>query len=381
MGDWEQGRLVSVVVPTRDRAPMLARSLAALAAQTHSPLEVIVVDDGSTDDTPAVIERSRSAHPTLAFISLRNDPPRGANPSRNRGIALARGEFVAFEDDDCIADPRWVEQLVAAFTSARVGAVTGTVIDAAPRNIYDLALAGTHLVSGDRHANRVVACNMCVRRALLPGKLDEDRAQVSADMSVSGRGDEEDLYLKLKAEGFEVLIARDARTLHIHHHTRSSFYRQAKAGGGSAARLGYKYRLAPRLELLCLASGYLFGLGAVLVPLMLVPSAACFGLFAGATLVYNEIWRKGKSWGQAWRIAPVMIGYYHARTYGYFRQLARLALGVDRLERVRLPGVLHRESLFRPPGRARGGMRVGNPSSISPASRRVCALPGFGPIR
>mgnify|MGYP002364360239 CR=1 FL=1 len=346
-------QLVSVVVPTRDRAPMLARCLDALAAQTHTPLEVIVVDDGSTDDTPAVIERFRRAHPHLAFTGLRNDPPRGANPSRNRGIALARGAFVAFEDDDCIADPDWVEQLVSAFVSARVGAVTGTVLDPPPRNIYDLALAGTHLVSGTGQARRVVACNMCVRRALLPGKLDEDRARVSGDMSVSGRSDEEDLYLKLKAEGFDVLIAREARTLHIHHHARGSFYRQAKESGGAAARLGYKYGLPPRLELLCLASGHLFALGALPAPVMLAPSVVCFGLFAGATLVYNEIWRKGKSWRQALRIAPVMVGYYHARTYGYLLQLARLALGIDQLERVRLPGVHERESRFHPRGRAR----------------------------
>jgi glycosyltransferase involved in cell wall biosynthesis len=312
---------------------MLERCLTALAAQTYTKLEVVVVDDCSPDGTPAMIERFRAAHPSLAITALRNEPQRGANPSRNRGIGASKGEIVAFEDDDCIADPRWIEETVKAFVSERVGAVTGIVLDPAPKNIYDLAFGGTHLVYGKEHANRVVGCNMAVRRALLEGKLDEDRAQVSSDMTVSGRGDEEGLYLKLKAEGWEVRIAREAKTLHVHHYSRSSFYRQAWKGGGSAARVGYKYRLPVRLELVCLLGGWVFLGGTLITPWSVVPSAACFGAFAAGALAYNEVGRKGKTVGQALRIAPVMTAYYHLRAYGYFRQWTRLLLGVDKLER------------------------------------------------
>jgi glycosyltransferase involved in cell wall biosynthesis len=291
--------LVSVVVPTHNRADMLVRCLEALAAQSYAPLEVIVVDDGSRDDTPGALERFKQAHPNLALVTFRNEPQRGANASRNRGIAASRGELVAFEDDDCVADPGWVAGLVAAFSSERVGAVSGMVDDPAPKNIYDLAFGGTHRVYGKLHASRLTGCNMCVRRALLEGKLDEDRAPVSSDMSVSGRGDEEDLYLKLKAEGHEVHVAPEARVLHVHYYSRSSFFRQAYKGGGSAARFGYKYHLPLRPELVCLAGGYAFALGAFANPWSLLPSATCFGLFAGATLVYNEIWRKKKTPAQA----------------------------------------------------------------------------------
>jgi len=333
--------LVSVVVPTHARCEMLERCLDALAAQTYRNLEVVVVDDCSPDGTQAMIERFRAAHPTLAITALRNDPQRGANPSRNRGIAASKGEIVAFEDDDCIADPRWIEETVKAFVSEQVGAVTGIVLDPPPKNIYDLAFGGTHLVYGKEHANRVVGCNMAVRRSLLGGKLDEDRAQVSSDMTVSGRGDEEGLYLKLRAEGWEVRIAREAKTLHVHHYSRSSFYRQALKGGGSAARVGYKYRLPVRIELVCLLGGWVFLGGSVIAPFSIKPwsllaSGACFGAFAAGALAYNEIGRKGKTVGQALRIAPVMTAYYHLRAYGYFRQWTRLALGIDELERERL---------------------------------------------
>jgi glycosyltransferase involved in cell wall biosynthesis len=328
--------LVSVVVPTRNRADLLVQNLEALAAQTYRNLEVLVIDDASTDETPEVLAHFAKAHPDLALTVLRNSPQRGANPSRNRGIKASRGSLVAFEDDDCIAEHDWIEKLVRQFVSPQVGAVTGLVEDPEPRNIYDLGFRGTHRVYGETHATRLVACNMCVRRELLEGKLDEDRAEVSADMSVSGRGDEEDLYLKLRAGGYEVRIAHDAKVLHVHYYSRSSFFRQAWKGGRATAKLGYKYHLKPRYELLCLAAGDALLLGSAVNPLLLVPAAGSFGAFTAGALVYNEIWRKKKTPLQALKIAPVMTAYYQVRTAGYVVQTARLWLGVERMERFRL---------------------------------------------
>lgn len=315
--------LVSVVIPTFNRADLVGQCLEALAEQSYVPMEVIVVDDCSTDGTPAVLAEFKSAHPELALRTFRNTTQRGANPSRNRGIDESKGQLIAFEDDDCIAEPEWIERLVDGFISDRVGAVTGLVEDPEPRNIYDLAFGGTHRVYGTTTATRLVACNMCVRRHLLDGALDEDRAEVSSDNSVSGRGDEEGLVIKLNREGWEMRVAPSARVLHVHYYSRSSFYRQAFRSGRSAARVGLKYQLPLRPELLCLLLGYLGLPLAMLGAWGLVPSAVSFALFGGATLVYNEIWRKGKTLPEAVRIAPVMTAYYHLRAYGYFREHLR----------------------------------------------------------
>lgn len=328
--------LVSVIVPTHGRASMLERCLTALAAQSYAPLEVVVIDDGSPDDTQAMLERFARAHPQLRLQVLRNQPQIGANPSRKRGIAQSHGSLIAFEDDDCIAEPRWVEQLVAGFASDRVGAVTGIVEDPEPRNVYDLAFRGTHRVFGRVHATRLVAGNMCVRRELLEGALDGDRAEVSADLSVSGRGDEEDLFLKLKRKGFEVRVAHDAKVLHVHYYDRRAFFRQALRGGAATAKLGYKYYLPPRIELLCLAGGYVFLLATPLHLGFILPSLLCFGMFAAGALAYNEVVRKNKTVLEAIRSAPMMTAYYHVRAYGYFKQYARLLLGLDDITRVRV---------------------------------------------
>jgi len=87
---------VSVVVPTRNRPAMLERALRSVLAQTFLDFEVVVVDDGSTPPAADVVERL--CDPRLRL--LRFDPGRGAGAARNAGIAEARGEWIAFLDDD-----------------------------------------------------------------------------------------------------------------------------------------------------------------------------------------------------------------------------------------------------------------------------------------
>ncbi|TMA54760.1 MAG: glycosyltransferase family 2 protein, partial [Deltaproteobacteria bacterium] len=91
---------VSVVVPTFNRAHVLGASLASLLAETGVDLELIVVDDGSTDDTAAWLE----AHPDPRVRAIRG-PHAGIAAARNRGLAAARAPFVAFHDSDDLALP------------------------------------------------------------------------------------------------------------------------------------------------------------------------------------------------------------------------------------------------------------------------------------
>lgn len=90
--------LVSVVLPTRNRSHLLARAVHSVLAQSYENLELIVVDDGSTDGTPRAM--ADIADPRVRY--LRNDRPMGAAAARNRGISAAGGVYVAFHDDDDI---------------------------------------------------------------------------------------------------------------------------------------------------------------------------------------------------------------------------------------------------------------------------------------
>ncbi|MBX6422444.1 glycosyltransferase [Thermosulfurimonas sp. F29] len=99
--------LVSVVIPTYNRARFLREALASVLAQTYRPLEIIVVDDGSTDETPRLI----TAYPVIYHRKARGGPA----SARNRGILLSRGELVAFLDSDDLWLPEKVSRQVEFF--------------------------------------------------------------------------------------------------------------------------------------------------------------------------------------------------------------------------------------------------------------------------
>jgi glycosyltransferase involved in cell wall biosynthesis len=99
---------VSVIIPTYNRAGSLPHTVASILQQTHPPLEVIIVDDGSTDDTEAVC--AGLPHP-VRYVCQANG---GVSAARNRGIGEARGEWVALADSDDLWTPRKLEVQLAA---------------------------------------------------------------------------------------------------------------------------------------------------------------------------------------------------------------------------------------------------------------------------
>lgn len=111
--------LVSVIIPTYNSAASLNRCLGALVAQKAPvPVEVVVVDDGSTDDTAAVCEGRAG----VRYVRQEN---RGPAAARNLGVREARGEIVLFTDADCEPEPDWVAQMVAPFSEEGVIGVKG----------------------------------------------------------------------------------------------------------------------------------------------------------------------------------------------------------------------------------------------------------------
>lgn len=112
---------VSVVIPTYNRADSLTRCLESLPWD----VEVIVIDDGSTDHTPQVVQAVK--HPRLRYIRKPNGGPASA---RNVGIRHAHGGVVAFTDDDCVPTPEWPHRLADRLLRepTSVGGVGGTVL-------------------------------------------------------------------------------------------------------------------------------------------------------------------------------------------------------------------------------------------------------------
>lgn len=120
---------VSVVISVQNRSRMLRDCFAGLAAQTlpRDRFEVVVIDNCSTEDLGPVIEEARTAL-GLDIRSERTTADRGPAPARNRGVALARGEIIAFTDSDCRPVPGWLEAGLRPFDDPAVSLVSGPVL-------------------------------------------------------------------------------------------------------------------------------------------------------------------------------------------------------------------------------------------------------------
>jgi glycosyltransferase involved in cell wall biosynthesis len=106
-------------LPVRNRAAWIARAVESVLLQTYRPLELIVVDDGSTDSTLQVLRQFGSQ------ISVLSQPPAGAYAARNAGLARARGEFVAFIDSDDAWLPSRLSVQMPLMSRPEVGLVFG----------------------------------------------------------------------------------------------------------------------------------------------------------------------------------------------------------------------------------------------------------------
>jgi glycosyltransferase involved in cell wall biosynthesis len=115
------GPLVSVILPTRDRALTLKRAIESVLGQTYGARELIVVDDGSTDDTMRVLERFGEQ------ITVLTQPPAGPYAARNLALDHAQGDLVAFIDSDDAWHPDRLASQLPLLARAQVGLVFGDV--------------------------------------------------------------------------------------------------------------------------------------------------------------------------------------------------------------------------------------------------------------
>ncbi|MBI4021208.1 MAG: glycosyltransferase [Candidatus Aenigmarchaeota archaeon] len=149
--------MISVIIPAHNRPQELARVLQALREQTVPPGEVVVVDDSVPPLAP-------EAFPGLRVVQL---PPTSHSVARNKGVAAARGDIIAFTDDDCVPARDWIERLTARFRDPAVIGVEG-------KTTADRMGPGFHATENLRGGN-YPTCNLALRKAALQavGGFDE----------------------------------------------------------------------------------------------------------------------------------------------------------------------------------------------------------------
>jgi glycosyltransferase involved in cell wall biosynthesis len=200
--------VVSVVVPTHDRADYLEVTLSSLLDQNfEEPYEVIVVDDGSRDSTAEVIRR----HGLQAIV---HDPPRGPNAARNAGVRAAAADLIVLVDDDIRAPREWLRELVEGArrhpeAEAFGGPIRARLEGPAPRSCGREKPPITTLDLGpeDAEAELVWSANMLLRRSAFERAGDFDERLPTG-------GDEEEWLRRLAARGGRVMYIAAAPVDH-----------------------------------------------------------------------------------------------------------------------------------------------------------------------
>src|SRR5579884_822004 len=120
---------VSIVIPTYNRAELLERCLHSLLQVDYPYLEIVVVDDGSTDETALILERMAQEFAAKGIVLRveKHASRQGVGASRNTGARAASQEILAFIDSDCVASEHWLKELVPAFERKSLGAVGGMI--------------------------------------------------------------------------------------------------------------------------------------------------------------------------------------------------------------------------------------------------------------
>lgn len=199
--------LVSIVVPAFNAERFLSRTLASAQRQTHNRLEIIIVDDGSTDGTRSIVESIAAQDDRVRIVSVKNG---GVASARNVGIDEAKGEFIAFLDSDDLWHPEKIADQVAALT---VRNTNGAVASYTLMRLIDVHDRFLHNGSGVGHSGYIFARHLFSRpvgngsslflfreRALSVGGFDTSWA-------ANGLGGCEDLDLELRLAARHPLVA------------------------------------------------------------------------------------------------------------------------------------------------------------------------------
>jgi glycosyltransferase involved in cell wall biosynthesis len=212
---------VSIVVPTRNRAEHLAQTLPYYnLIHAKADWELIVVDNGSTDDTPNVL-RAFEPQAQIKFLWL-CEPLPGASRARNLGAKSARGQVIAFLDDDCYPRRDYVDALERSFSTLAIDYLAGRILlfdshDAAI-TIQESLESRVFSPKSFIYPGIVHGANMALRREVMEETGGFD-VQLGAGTEFAG--EDCDLLSRASALGFTGVY--DPRPIVYHHHRRQSF--------------------------------------------------------------------------------------------------------------------------------------------------------------
>ena len=199
---------VSVIIPTFNGGSGLGPSIASLHRQTLRPVEIIVVDDGSTDDTRAVAERARALG--LVDMVICHGTRCGRSPAVNAAARFASGDLLLTVDADTVFEPNAVARLAAAFSDPRVGGASCNIAISNERESLWTGLQSVEYlmsISAGRSMLDVVDAIACLSGACSMYRRDTFLRQGGLDV---GPGEDLEYSLRLRRLGYVIRFVPDA---------------------------------------------------------------------------------------------------------------------------------------------------------------------------
>ena len=212
---------ITVAICTYDRPGLLGQTLQTVVTQNYPSalFELLVIDNNSPPQTRAVVESFQHHTPAPKWIL---ETAQGLSHARNRGIQEATGEIIVFADDDILAQPEWLREMVRLFlptTTGRIGAVGGTVLPIFPdgcptwcqRYIHPLRYGDhPHLLN---EGQEPMGASLAVARRVF-GKVGLFRTDLGRRGASLLDGEEAELLGRIRQAGYEIWFAPDAV---VHH--------------------------------------------------------------------------------------------------------------------------------------------------------------------
>ena len=223
---------VSVIVCSYNGGKTLAGCLESLGKIDYPNYEVILVDDGSTDDTREIAAR----FPSVRYFHQTNH---GLSHARNHGASVAKGEIFAYTDSDCMADPDWLYYLLGTLLSGDYAGVGGPNVSPPAQDWVQACVAAapggpSHVLLTDTVAEHIPGCNMAWYRWVFESVGGFDPEYHKA-------GDDVDFCWRVQQAGHEIAFSPTAIVWHYRRFTLRAFRKQQEGYGEAESLLRFKH--------------------------------------------------------------------------------------------------------------------------------------------
>lgn len=269
---------VSIIVITYNAGDDLKECLDSLEKQDYYEKEIIVVNDASTDGTQEFLQHFKK-QTQVAIITVTNEQNLGVAGSRNVGIGLASGDIITFTDSDCVADRKWVSELVRIYNQKNVTAVGGRILDGRVDNVWKNSSRGLNYVSASEgYVSYIQGCNMSFDSDILRQYYFDDEIKY---------GYEETLLCDyLVAAGYRIYYNPEAIVQHKHKADLRSLLRQKYLRGVSS--IWYRKK---QNKFFMLKRHLVFLIAVLLIPFASISAVLLYVFFALIMVFFASLFR------------------------------------------------------------------------------------------